>query len=78
MELNYEKTANRKGIMIRKNIYPDQAQEIADKGFVGIVLLEEEPSQKTIDIFTNANITVYGGLDPEYVKEKIKEIQGNK
>lgn len=61
-------------VKVRKNIYPKQAQEIVDKGFVGIVLLENEPSQKTIDVFTNANVTVFAGLEHEYVKEKKKEI----
>lgn len=61
-------------VKVRKNIYPKQAQEIVDKGFVGIVLLENELSQKTIDIFTNANVTVFAGLEHEYVKEKKKEI----
>lgn len=61
-------------VKVRKNIYPRQAQEIVDKGFVGIVLLENEPSQKTIDVFTNANVTVFAGLEREYVKEKMKEI----
>lgn len=61
-------------VKVRKNIYPKQAQEIVDKGFVGIVLLESEPSQKTIDVFTNANVTVFADLEHEYVKEKKKEI----
>ena len=74
MKLNYEKTANTKGLIIRKNIYPSQAQEIVDEGYVGIVLLEDEPSQKTMDIFTNANITVYAGLDPERVREILKKL----
>ena len=62
-------------VKTRKNIYPKNAKEIVKKGFVGIVVLENEPSQKTIDIFSQNNITVFAGVDRELVKEKLKETE---
>lgn len=62
-------------VKAKKNIYPKEAKKYADSGKVGIMLVQSKPSPKTKRILRDANITLYEGLEPSEVEEKIKELE---
>ena len=48
-------------IKVRKNIYPQLAKNIAEKGTIGILVCQNPVSEKSKQILRDANITVYHG-----------------
>jgi len=59
-------------VKTKKNIFPKQARELADKGTIGILLIQAKASKKTKEILSEANITLYEGLEPKEI-DKIRE-----
>ncbi|MGB4661110.1 MAG: hypothetical protein WBI07_18205 [Mobilitalea sp.] len=71
-------------VKTRRNIFPKDAREIADKGTVGILISQCSVSDKTKAVLSEGNITLYENVEPsevdqirETVKEKLKEKQEN-
>ena len=60
-------------VKTRKNIFPKQAKELVKKAKVGILLIQAKASDKTKEILTEGNITLYEGIEPKEI-EKIREI----
>lgn len=58
-------------VKTRKNIFPKQAQELADKT-IGILLIQAKASDKTKKILDEASITLYEGLEPNEI-DKVRE-----
>lgn len=59
-------------VRCRKNMFPNEARKIAERGGVGIVITQSKPSEKTKNILHNAGITIYEGVEAEKI-EQIKE-----
>lgn len=59
-------------VKTRKNIFPKQAQELADKKTIGILLIQAKASDKTKKILDEASITLYEGLEPNEI-DKVRE-----
>lgn len=55
-----------------KNLFPSEARKIAEKGTVGILIIQSKPTQKTKDILDEANITLYEGVEPNEI-ERLRE-----
>lgn len=63
-------------VKTRKNIFPNDAREIVNKGTVGILISQCKVSPKTKNILSEANITLYENVEPnevDEIREKIKE-----
>ena len=59
-------------VKTRKNIFPKQAQELADKKTIGILLIQAKASDKTKKILDEAGITLYEGLESNEI-DKVRE-----
>lgn len=65
-------------VKTKKNIFPKEAREIAEKGTVGILISQCTTSDKTKKILDEANITLYEGVEPtevEVLLEKLRELE---
>jgi len=68
-------------IKSKKNIYPGEAKKIADKGDVGILIVQATTSEKTKSILSDAGITLYENVKPDEVnriRERVKEEKNRK
>ena len=59
-------------VRCRKNMFPNEAKKIVERGSVGIVITQSKPSNKTKNILTDAGIVLYEGVEAEKIEE-IKE-----
>jgi len=59
-------------VKTKKNIFPKQAQELVDKGTMGILLIQAKASKKTKRILDEAGITLYEGIEPKEI-DKVRE-----
>ncbi len=66
-------------VKTRKNIFPSQAQDIVDKGSVGILIIQAIASHKTKAILDKGGVTLYEGVEPgevEHIRETVaKELE---
>lgn len=60
-------------VKTRKNIFPNDARKMVEKGTIRILISQCEVSDKTKEILSNGQITLYENVEPHEV-EKIKEI----
>ncbi len=60
-------------VKARKNFFPSDAEELVKKGKVGILLLQNSPSDKTLKILREGKIAVYTDLEPKEVERALKE-----
>ena len=63
-------------IKVRKNIFPNDAKKIIEKGTIKILVTQNLVSPKTKEILTEGDITLYEGVEPNEVnkiREKLKE-----
>ena len=63
-------------IKVRKNISPNDAKKIIEKGTIKILVTQNLVSPKTKEILTEGDITLYEGVEPNEVnkiREKLKE-----
>ena len=63
-------------IKVRKNIFPNDAKKIIEKGTIKILVTQNLVSPKTKEILTEGEVTLYEGVEPNEVnkiREKLKE-----
>lgn len=63
-------------VKTRKNIFPQDAREIVNKGSIGILISQCKVSEKTKEILSEGNITLYENVESkevDQIREKIKE-----
>jgi hypothetical protein len=63
-------------VKTKKNIFPSQAQDIVDKGTVGILIIQAKASDKTKAILDRGGVTLYEGVEPaeiDRLRETIKK-----
>lgn len=63
-------------IKVRKNIFPNDAKKIIEKGTIKILVTQNLVSPKTKEILIEGDITLYEGVEPNEVnkiREKLKE-----
>ncbi len=63
-------------IKVKKNMFPNEARKISEKGTVGILVIQNPPSEKTKEILDEAGITLYENLEPSevsFIRETIRE-----
>ncbi|WP_322173868.1 hypothetical protein [Acutalibacter caecimuris] len=68
-------------IKSKKNIYPGEAKKIADKGDVGILIVQTTTSERTKSILDDAGITLYENVKPDEVnriRKRVKEEKNRK
>lgn len=68
-------------IKSKKNIYPGEAKKIADKGDVGILIVQTTTSERTKSILDDASITLYENVKPDEVnriRKRVKEEKNRK
>ncbi len=65
-------------IKSKKNIFPGEAKKIADKGNVGILIVQATVSEKTKSILADAGITLYETVSPEEVNRIRKRVKDEK
>jgi hypothetical protein len=59
-------------VRCRKNMFPNEARKIAERGCVGIVITQSIPSEKTKNVLHDGGIVIYEGVEAEKI-EQIKE-----
>lgn len=62
-------------VKTKKNLFPDEAKKITNKGTVGIIVSQCKVSEKTKSILDEAEIVLYEGLENEKVEELLKELE---
>lgn len=68
-------------IKSKKNIYPGEAKKIADKGDVGILIVQTTTSERAKSILDDAGITLYENVKPDEVnriRKRVKEEKNRK
>lgn len=68
-------------IKSKKNIYPGEAKKIADKGDVGILIVQTTTSERTKSILDDAGVTLYENVKPDEVnriRKRVKEEKNRK
>lgn len=63
-------------IKVKKNIFPNDAKKIVEKGTIKILVTQNLVSPKTKEILTEGEVTLYEGVEPNEVnkiREKLKE-----
>lgn len=63
-------------IKVKKNIFPNDAKKIVEKGTIKILVTQNSVSSKTKEILTEGEVTLYEGVEPNEVnkiREKLKE-----
>ena len=63
-------------IKVKKNIFPNDAKKIVEKGTIKILVTQNLVSPKTKQILTEGEVTLYEGVEPNEVnkiREKLKE-----
>jgi hypothetical protein len=63
-------------IKVKKNIFPNDAKKIVEKGTIKILVTQNLVSPKTKEILTEGEVTLYEGIEPNEVnkiREKLKE-----
>ncbi|WP_336164624.1 hypothetical protein [Fusobacterium polymorphum] len=63
-------------IKVKKNIFPNDAKKIVEKGTIKILVTQNLVSSKTKKILTEGEVTLYEGVEPNEVnkiREKLKE-----
>ena len=63
-------------IKVKKNIFPNDAKKIVEKGTIKILVTQNLVSSKTKKILTEGEVTLYEGVEPNEVN-KISIILGN-
>lgn len=63
-------------VKTRKNFFPKDAHDIVKRGTVGILISQCKVSNKTKEILSEADVTLYENVEPSEVdalREKIRE-----
>ena len=63
-------------IKVKKNIFPNDAKKIVEKGTIKILVTQNLVSSKTKKILTEGEVTLYEGVEQNEVnkiREKLKE-----
>ena len=62
-------------IKVRKNFFPSDARELAEKGKIQILLTQALMSEKTKKILKDAGIVAYEGISSEAVNQVRNELK---
>lgn len=62
-------------VKTKKNLFPNEAQKIVDKGTVGIIISQCKVSDKTKMILDNAGIVLYEGVEAEKVEKLLEQLE---
>ena len=62
-------------IKVRKNFFPGDARELAEKGKIQILLTQALMSEKTKKILKDAGIVAYEGISSEAVNQVRNELK---
>jgi phosphoribosylanthranilate isomerase len=65
-------------IKSKRNIFPGEAKKIADKGNVGILIVQAAVSERTKSILADAGITLYETVRPDEVNQIRKRVKVEK